>query len=222
LDHKTETDYSFEGIRERAETDESFRAHGMSASSGSSSSSDRKVSADWTVDAADRRIQQWWNRGWSWWNLSDSGNKGGWSSSILYIVEGYRTSAGAYKSAFEGERPGQSNDQSGITFNPLFPVLAIGEIVNAMMIWAICSGIMALSLSLNQYDLVNIARRRRALYMALTVTGWALSMIWLIAPQAVARLFQATIAGVIVVYALVGMIALFLIMALMRRAANSL
>jgi hypothetical protein len=222
LAHKTETDYSFEGIRERAERDESFRAHGMSASSGSSSSSDRKVSADWTVDAADRRIQQWWNRGWSWWNLSDSGNKGGWSSSILYIVEGYRTSAGAYKSAFEGERPGQSNDQSGITFNPLFPVLAIGEIVNAMMIWAICSGIMALSLSLNQYDLVNIARRRRALYMALTVTGWALSMIWLIAPQAVARLFQATIAGVIVVYALVGMIALFLIMALMRRAANSL
>lgn len=217
MDHKTETDFSFDGIQKRAETDESFRAERMSASGGTSDSGERRVSAEWRIEAADRLIQQWWNRGWSWWNLSGSGNKGGWSSSILYIVEGYRSSAGAYRSALEGER----HDQSGITFNPLFPVLIIGEILFAMMIWAICSGVMALSLSLNQYDLMNIARRRRTLYMALTVTGWALAMIWLIAPELMSMLFQA-IAGVIVVYALVGMIASFLIMALMRRAANSL
>jgi len=91
-------------------------------------------------------------------------------------------------------------------------------LLNAMMIWAICSGIIALSLSLNQYDLMNIAQGRRALYMTLTVTGWALSIIWLIAP----RLFQAVVAGVIVICALIGMIAVFLVMALMRRVANSL
>jgi len=148
MDHKKETDYSFEGIRKRAETDESFRAERMSASSYTSESSERRVSEGWSVAAADRLIHQWWHRGWSWWNLSDSGSEGGWSSSILYIVEGFRSSAGGYKSALEGDR----HDQNGITLNLLFPVLVIGEIVNAMMIWAICSGIMTLSLSLNKYD----------------------------------------------------------------------
>jgi hypothetical protein len=214
LDHKTENDYSFEGIRKRAETDASFRAGHMSAFSGTSGSSENRVSSDWSIEAADRQVQQWWNKGWSWWNLFDSGNKGGWSSSILYIVEGYRSSANAYKSAIEGEH----QDQSGVTFNPLFPVSAIGEILNAMMIWAICSGIMALSLSLNQYDLMNIAHRRRVLYLALTVAGWAFSMSWLFLP----RVFQAAAAGGIIVCALVGLIAVFLIMALMRRAAHSL
>jgi hypothetical protein len=214
FDHKTKNDYSFDGIRKRAETDASFRAHHLSATSGGSGSSETRVSADWSIEAADRRIQQWWNKGWSWWNLSDRDNKGGWSSSILYIVEGYRSSADAYKSAFEGE----PHDQRGVGFNPLVPVFAIGDILSAAMIWAICSGIMALSLSLNQYDLMTIARRRRVLYLALTVTGWASSMIWLILP----RVFQAAAAGVIVVCALVGLIAVFLIMALMRRAAHSL
>jgi hypothetical protein len=217
LDHKTKTDYSFDGIRKRAETDASFRAEDMPASGDESSSGEKRVSAGWRIEAADRLIQQWWNRGWSWLNVSDR-NKGGWSSSILYVVEGYKSSAGAYKSALEGAH----NDQSGIKFNPLFPVFIIGAIVDAMMIWAICSGIMALALSSNQYDLMNIARRRRALYMALTVTGGALAMIWLITPEFTPSLFHGAVAGVVVVYALVGMIALVLIMALMQRAANSL
>jgi len=47
-------------------------------------------------------------------------------------------------------------------------------------------------------------------------------MIGLIAPEFMSRLFQVAAVSVIVVYALVAMIAVFLIMALMRRAANSL
>ncbi|HYI10840.1 MAG TPA: hypothetical protein VEK57_17400 [Thermoanaerobaculia bacterium] len=217
MHHKTETDYSFEAIQKRAETDESFRAQNMSAPRGESSSDGRRLSAYSNVEAADRVIQQWWNRGWSWWNPSDRDNQGGWSSRILYIVEGYRSSAGAYKAAFEGER----RDKGGITVNPLFPVSIIGDILNTMMIWEICAGIMALSLSLNQYDLMNVANRLRVLYLALTVMGWALSMTWFLAPEPMSRLFHAA-AGVIVIYALVGMIAMLLIMALMRRAANSL
>ncbi len=212
LNYKAETDYSLHGILKRAETDESFKAQNMPGASGES-----EYSEYWSIDAADRRILQWWNRGWRWWNPSDTSTKGGWSSNILYVVEGYRSSTAAYKSAFEGER----HDQSGITVSPLFPVLAIGEIINVMMIWTICSGIMALSLSSNQHVLINAARRRRAFYMALTVPGWALPMIWLIAPELMTSLFSP-LAGVFVIYALVGMIAWLLIMALMRRAANSL
>jgi hypothetical protein len=219
LDHKTETDYSFAGIRKRAETDRSFNAGRMSGSHSTSAADESRISEGWSVEIADRRILQWWNRRWTWWNLSDRMNhKGGWSGSILYIVEGYRSSAAAYKSAFEGERP----DKSGITVQPLFPLSVIGEVLDAMMIWAICSGIMALSLSLNQHDLMNTARQRRALYLALIVTGWALSMIGLVAPELMPGLFQPVLAGGLVVYAAVAMIAVVLIMALMRRAANSL
>jgi hypothetical protein len=216
MDHKTQTDYALEGIRKRAETDASFRVERMTGTNSTSGPRERRDSEEWSIEAAERRIELWWNRGWRWWNPSDSGNKGGWSSSILYIVEGYRSSAGAYKSALEGER----KELGGITLDPLFPVSVIGEIVHVVMIWAICSGIMALSLSLNQDDLMNVARRRRALYMALTVTGWAFAMISLIAPGLMP--IQGTFAGVFVVYALVGAIAGFLIMALMRRAAKSL
>jgi len=218
MQQKSETDYSYDAIRKRAETDESFRAGIISRPSGGSGSNERKLSAYSNVEVADRVIQQWWNRGWSWWNPLDSPGKGGWSSRILYIVEGYRSSADTYKSAFEGG----SRNEGGITFNPLFPVSIIGEIVNTLLIWEICSGIIGLSLSMNNYDLVNVANRRRIFYMVLTVTGWALTMSWFIAPELMSRLFNPAGAGVLVVYALVGIIAVLLIMGLMRRAANSL
>ncbi|HEX6098869.1 MAG TPA: hypothetical protein VF432_21315 [Thermoanaerobaculia bacterium] len=218
LNDKREADYSSAGIRKRAETDESFKVDRMSESHSTSGSDGSRVSEASSVDIADRRILQWWNRRWTWWNLSDGNHKGGWSGSILYIVEGYGASAAAYKSAFEGER----QDKSGITVNPLFPLSVIGEVLDAMMIWAICSGIMALSLSLNQYDLMNTARQRRALYLALIATGWVFSTIGLIAPKLMSGLVQPVLAGGLVVYAVVVMIAVVLIMALMRRAANSL
>jgi hypothetical protein len=218
MKRKAETDYSFEAIRKRAETDESFRAESMSGPSGESGSNERKFSAYSNVEVADRVIQQWWNRGWSWWNPFDQQGKGGWSSRLLYIVEGYKSSADTYKSAFEGVR----YNQNGITFDPLFPVSIIGEIVNTLLIWEICSGIIALSLYMNNYNLMNMANRRRKFYMILTVTGWALSVTWFIAPELMSRLFGPVGAGVLVVYALMVIIAGLLVMGLMRRAAHSL
>lgn len=218
MKQKAETDYSFEAIRKRAETDESFRAESISGPSGESGSNERKFSAYSNVEVADRVIQQWWNRGWSWWNPFDQQGKGGWSSRILYIVEGYKSSADTYKSAFEGV----SHNQNGITFDPLFPVSIIGEIVNTFLIWEICSGIIALSLYMNNYDLMNMANRRRKFYMILTVTGWALSVTWFMAPELMSRLFNPVGAGVLVVYALMVIIAGLLVMGLMRKAANSL
>ncbi|HEX7150303.1 MAG TPA: hypothetical protein VF618_02360 [Thermoanaerobaculia bacterium] len=216
LDRKTETDYSFEAIRKRAKTDESFRAEQMSGSKGEGGSSGSTDSADWRITAADRMIQQWWNKGWSWWWPSNSLHRGGWNRNIVYIVEGYESSAGSFRSALEGKR----QEQGGVTINPLFLYSILGEILTALMIWQICSGIVALSLSSSQDALSLIANQRRVLYMAFTVTGWAFSATWFFAPEL--SLSDAPIAGAIAVYALAGLVAMVLIMALMRRAANSL
>lgn len=218
LEHKRETDYSVEAIRKRAETDESFRAESMWSGDSEGGTSQRRDSADWRISAADRMILQWWNRGWSWWNPAHSGRRGGWSSDIVYVVEGYKSSAGAYRSALEGVR----QDGGGVTFDPLFLFSLAGAILTALMIWEICSGIVALSLSADQSDLSTIADRRRVLYLGLTAIGWALSAAWFVAPELASSLLHTAFAGVIFVYALAGTIAVFLIMALMRRAANSL
>jgi hypothetical protein len=214
LEHKAETDYSLEALMKRGETDESFRADRMPGFESYGESDGRRDSAYWSVTAADRVIQQWWNRGWSWWKPSDSGHRGGWNGNILYLVEGYKSSADAFRSALKGER----QDKGGVTVSPLFLFSIIGEILTALMIWEICSGIVALSLASNQNDLSVIANRRRTYYLALDVTGWALWATWFLAPTPL----QAPIAGVIVVCALAGMIALFFIMTLMRRVAHSL
>jgi hypothetical protein len=96
-----------------------------------------------------------------------------------------------------------------------------GEIVNTLLIWGICSGIIALSLSSNNYDLMKIAKKRMTLYIALTVPGWFLPITRFIAPELVSSLFNQ-IAIVLAVWALVVIISTLLIMGLIRRAANSL
>ena len=216
MNQKAETEYSYEAIRKRAETDASFRAPTMSLPQGSSGG-EIKFSAYSNLEVADRVIQQWWNRGWTWWNPSSWQDKGGWSSRILYIVEGYRSSAVTYKSALEGG----SHNRGGISLDLLFPVSIFGEILNTLLIWAICSGIIALSLSSNNYDLMKTAKRRLAFYMALTVTSWVLPITWFVAPESGSRLINS-VEGVLVVYVLVGVVSVLLIMGLIRRAANSL
>lgn len=212
MNEKAKTEYSFQAILKRAETDESFG--GRYTSGGGSS---HGISEHSYVEVGDRVIQQWWNRGWRMWDPSSWHNKGGWSSRILYIVEGYQASAATYKSAFQGE----SQSRGGIMLGPLFPVSILGEIVNTLLIWGICSGIIALSLSSNNDDLMRIAKRRLTLYIVLTVTGWVFPITSFIAPELVSSLFN-TAASVLVVHALVGFISVLLMMGLMRRAANSL
>lgn len=190
----------------------------MPASESRVGSDERPHSAKWSIEVADRLIQQWWNRGWSWWWPSHSGHRGNWNSNILYIVEGYKSSAGAYRSALEGERL----DKGGVAFNPLSLFSTVGDILTALMVWEICSGIVALSLSSGQNDLSIIANRRGILYVGLSATGSFFSTIWFLAPDLTPGPFVGAIAGALLVYAVAGMIAFVLIMALLRRAADSL
>ncbi len=223
LHQKFETDYSFEGIRKRGETDKSFQVEHMSKpnnyiQSSASGFNQRAVSSN--VEAGDRVIQQWWNTGWSWWNPADRYAPGGWSNRILYIVEGYRSSADTYKSALEGAQ----HNQIGIRFNPLFPLSMIGAIMGALLIWEICSGIIGLLLLVENADLMNIAKRRRKFYIILTVTGWAVPVTGFIAPALMSRLFDSSGPAVlgVIVHSLMSIIAVVLVLGLLRRVAKSL
>jgi hypothetical protein len=214
---KTEKDYSDEGLQKRAQTNPSFELQNWSESHGGSFHNQVKVSAYSNVKVADRIIQQWWNRGWNWRAPTSWQEKGGWNDSTLYIVEGYQASADAYKAAFAGSSP----SREGVKLDPLFPVSLLGEILNTLLIWGICSGIIALSLSSNNCDLMESAKRRRNFYIVLSVLGWTLPISWLIAPEFASGLVTAG-APVLMVYAFALMISMLFLMGLMRKTANFL
>ncbi|HEX5875550.1 MAG TPA: hypothetical protein VFY60_12955 [Pyrinomonadaceae bacterium] len=214
MKQKDETEYSFDGIRKRAETDASFKAEKMSAQHGSSGSQVMS-SAHSKVEAADRVIQQWWSRGGNWWNPSSWRDEGGWSGNLLYIVEGYRASADAYKSTFE--RKSHNGDRS--TFDPLFPISTVRSLLDTLLIWGLCSGVIALSVSSNNYALMRRARRRRNLYFILGILGLAVVIMSFIAPEAV---LSSGAIVLVIPYAFAVLFSVLLIMLLMRRAANTL
>lgn len=217
MKRKDEMDYSFDGIQKRAEMDASFRADKLSAQHGSSWSQ-MTYSANSKVEAADRVIQQWWNRGGSWWNLSSWRDEGGWSGNLLYIVEGYRASADAYKSAFEHK----SHNGNGSTFDPLFPISTVGSLLDTLLIWGLCSGVIALSVSSNNYGLMQRARRRRNLYVILQVPVLAVWIMSFIAPEAVLSMVNSGGIVLVIPYVFAVLFSVLLIMLLMRRAANTL
>ena len=218
MKQKDKTDYSFEGIRQRAETDSSFKADTMTRHHGSSASH-TLTSADSRLEVKDRVVQQWWNRGGSWWNPFRWNDEGGWSGNLLYIVEGYRASADNYKSAFERK----SHNGYRTIFNPLFPISTVNLLLDTLLIWGLCSGIIALSSSSNNYALMQSARRRRNLYFILTVPSLVASIILFIAPETL--LSSGMISGglvFVIPYALALLFSVLLIMLLMRKAANNL
>ena len=211
MKQKDDTDYSFDGIRKRAETDASFKANQMLAGHGSSGSQ-LTYSAHSKVEAADRVIQQWWHRGGNWWNPTSWRDEGGWNGNLLYIVEGYRASADAYKSAFERK------SQNGSTFNPLFPFSMAGSFLDTLIIWGICSGIIALSFSSNNYGLMHMARRRRTWYLLLQIPILGVLIMSFLAPEAINMATSVVFAP----YVFAMLVSVISIMLLMRRAANTL
>lgn len=210
MKQKDETDYSFDGIRKRAETDASFKADTMSAQHGSGGGQITD-SAHSKAEVADRVIQQWWHRGGNWWNPASWRDEGGWSGNLLYIVEGYRGSADAYKSAFERK----SHNGGGITFDPFSAAVSL---LDTLMIWGLCSGIIALSVSSNNYGLLHRARRRRNLYLILQIPILTVSIMSFLAPEAVSMVTSVLVAP----YVFAMLLSVILIMLLMRRAANTL
>lgn len=215
LKQKHETDYSFDGIRKRAQTDASFRADHISAHHGSSGGP-KTTSAYLKVEAGDRAIQLWWNRGASWWNPLSWHDEGGWSGNLLYVVEGYRASTDAYKSAFERK----NHNGFGSTFDPLFPISGAGSVLNTLLIWGLCSGVIALSLSSNNYGLSQRARRRRNLYVLLEVPIVAVLIMSFISPEAVLSIVSSEV--LVIPYAFAVLVSVLLIMLLMKTAANTL
>ena len=217
LEQKGKTEYSLDGIRKRAETDPSFKADKISAQEGSSGSQ-ITFSANSKVEAADRVIQQWWNRGGNWWNPLSWRDAGGLRGNLLYVVEGYRASADAYKSAFERE----SHSGFTPTFDPLFPMSTVGNLLEILLIWGLCSGVMALSLSANNYGLMQTARRRRNVYFILAVTGLAVSIMSFMAPETVLSLVSSGGSVLVILYVFAFLFSALLTTLLMKKAANDL
>ncbi len=137
---------------------------------------------------------------------------------MLYIVEGHRGSADAYKSAFERK----SGDANGSTFDPLFPITTVGSILDTLLIWGLCSGVFALAVSSNNYGLMHIARRRRNLYFILAAVGLVAMIMLFIAPEAVSSVVKSGGTALVVPYVFALLFSVVLIMLLMRRAANTL
>ena len=206
LKQKQETDYAFEGIRKRAETDPSFKTDKITSQHGSSGGPET-TSAYSKILAADGVIQQWWSRGRTWWNPISWRNLGGWSGNLLYVVEGHRSSADAFESAFKGKM-----HSGGSTFDPLFPISTIARLVNILLIWGLCSGVIALSISSNNYGLMQSAWGRRNFYLIVEVS---LLIMWFIAPDAM-------LGGLGIPYVFGLLFSVILIMLLMRKAANTL
>jgi len=217
MSDKTETDYSGQAIRQRAEADETYRAQTISFPHGSSSSGETKTSEYSNVEVADREIQQWWNRGWILWNPATWGREGGWSSRLLYIVEGYSSSAEDYKSALGG----QTFKGSGFTIDPLFPISAVANILDILLIWGICSGIIALALSSNNFELMQVARIRRNFYLVLAVPGFLISIIAFITPEAMSDVISSAGFALLMIYVVLTVVSVLLVMGLVRKAANA-
>jgi hypothetical protein len=220
MEQKGDSEYSTAAIRKRGETDASFRTNNITIHHGSTGS-DKKYAAYSNVEAADRTIQQWWNRGWSWWKPHTWGEEGGWSDRLLYIVEGSRATASAYKSAFENKR----DKGNGVTLDALFPFSALVPLLDVLLIWGLCSGVIAISLASNNHALVQTAKRRRNLYLALAALGVALSMTWFLAPVAVSHFVKSPAGGFVIIVAIICallvILSAILIMGLMRKAANT-
>ena len=213
---KGDSEYSNDAIRTRAETDASFRADKMYGRQGSTGS-EIKTDAYWTVEVADRSIQQWWNRGRSWWNPFAGSHQRGFSDRLLYVLEGYRASADDYRALLEGK----SENGSGVKVNAFPTVSTINAFLETFLLWGLCSAVISVCVSFNNYGLMQIARRRRAFYMILAVPALAVSLLSFVAPEALFKFGREGFA-LLVPYIILFLLSVVLIMGLMRRAANTL
>jgi hypothetical protein len=214
MKQKTEGEYSSQGIRKRAETDESFKADTMSFPHGSTDGDGTTISAYSNVNAGDRSIQQWRNRGWTLWNPGTWGSEG-LDSRLLYIVEGYQSSAEDYRVAFEGSK----DRRSGVTIDPLFPISAVGHILDTLLIWGICSGIVALALASNNFELMQVAKFRRNFYLGLAVPAFFVSIIPFVAPEARLDAITSSAVLLLLIYVILVAASVLLVMGLVRKAA---
>src|SRR5262249_44482780 len=115
----------------------------------------------------------------------------------------------------------KSSNRVGSTFDPLFPVSTLASLLDTLLIWGLCSGVIALCVSSNNYDLMQIARRRRNLYLILGGLGLAGSIISFIAPKAALSMVSSGGIVLVIPYVFAVLFSVLLILLLMRRAANT-
>lgn len=216
MKQKTETEYSHQGILKRAETDESFKADTMQFPQGSTTGGGdgSTISAYSNVNVADRVIQQWWTRGWTLWNPGTWRSEG-LDSRLLYVVEGYSSSAEDYRLAFEGSK----DRRGGVTIDPLFPISAAAHILDTLLIWGICSGIIALALASHNFELMQVAKFRRNFYLGLAVPAFFMSIIPFVAPEALLDAFTSSAVVLLMIYVILIAASVLLVMGLVRKAA---
>ena len=186
----------------------------MSFPHGSTGHDGSTISAYSNVNVAGRVIQQWWNRGWTLWNPGTWGSEG-LDSRLLYVVEGYSSSAEDYRLAFEGSK----DRRGGVTIDPLFPISALGHILDTLLIWGICSGIIALALASNDFELMQVAKFRRNFYLGLAVPAVFISIIPFVAPEALLDTFSSSAVLLLMIWVILVAASVLLVMGLVRKAA---
>ena len=108
------------------------------------------------------------------------------------------------------------SQHGNVTFwvNALFPITTIGAILDLIMVWNICGGIIELSFGTGNPLLATVATTRRNLYIALAVIAWCCMGFFYIEPQLVSVF--------IIPLVIFSLIVMCLIMGLMKKAAEEL
>jgi hypothetical protein len=244
MHEKAQAEYSAEGIRKHQGPDSKLDPASIHVGHSENASGNVRtgVSSSTFTDSLD--IEQWWSQGWVLGSPSTWRSSTGWSRNLLFIVEGSRASADAYRKALgasPGLAAGYSTASDGIggsplsfqgmprtsptgpvvTLSPVSPILIVGAVLETVLIWLICSGIMGLASALRLEEFAGVARSRRSLYIIFTVVAWPVPVLWLAEPNLAAATGNAAIAALIVIHALVVLLTLCLILALVRRCAST-
>lgn len=173
------------------------------------------------------RVHLWWVAGWHWLRPSTWSCSGGFlSDRLLYIVEGRKESADAFRQALESKRPedkggGTVSFTGALSVGPLMPVAILRTVLDLLVIWLTCAGIAALALVAENRRLALIANWRKWAYAAVAVALWLLPPVVSLTTNFDAQAFLAG-TGIVVGLVVAMALALLLVTGLMRRAAYTL
>ena len=97
----------------------------------------------------------------------------------------------------------------------LFAITPIGTILDLIMVWHICGGIIELAAASENRHLAQVGTTRRNLYLVLTAIGWCCAFLFVTMP----RLISTPVITLLFVF---GIVVMCLMMGLMKRASEEL
>jgi hypothetical protein len=119
--------------------------------------------------------------------------------------------------AFEGSK----DRRGGFTIDPLFPISALAHILDTLLIWGICSGIIALALAWKNFGLMEVAKFRRNFFLVLAVPAFLVSIIPFVAPEVLLDSITSSAFLLLIIYVVLMTVSVLLVMGLVRKAANA-